>query len=123
MNNLALSTNNIYKTHFIYLNKKDINSIDDVKKITRIDININNTIIINNSNINNINSNNIGKILLSDGNNKCDLCQEYIKIKSKYKILKCNHMFHIKCINNKLHNDIYKKCTKCNIENITDLYK
>ena len=49
----------------------------------------------------------------------CDLCCKIIK--KKCKTLNCNHNFHIKCINNLLKNDIYKKCAICKTENITNI--
>ena len=108
------------KTHFIYLKKKDINNLDDVRRKINIDIDLNNTIIVNNSIIKSFKSNNIGNLIKSE-DYICDICNK--KIYNQCKILKCNHKFHIKCINKFLYCDIYKKCYKCKIEHITDLLK
>lgn len=118
-NNLSLSKNKQYKTHFIYLNKNEINNLDDIKRLTNLDIDINNTIIINNNSIKNIDIKNIGDIIPSNGEFNCDIC--YKSIINKCKKLNCDHKFHIKCINNILYKDYYKKCPICITENISNL--
>lgn len=129
-NNLTYNkTVNKNKTYFIHIKKSDIsniNDLDSIKKLIKlnnmnsdIDIDINNLKIINKSDLINISYKNVGKYLKSNKVCICNECNTIIKATTTFKELNCKHRFHTSCINEKLKNDVYKKCISCNTENIT----
>jgi hypothetical protein len=123
-NNLTHNkTINKNKTYFFHIKKSDISNINDLdsikKLINKSDIDISNLKIINKSDLINISYKNIGKYLKSNKDSVCQDCKTTIKATTIFKELNCKHRFHTLCIDNKLHNDVYKKCTSCNTENIS----
>jgi hypothetical protein len=117
------------KTYFFHVKKSDVSNINDLNSIqnliklnnmnTDINIDINNLKIINKSDLMNISYKKIGKYLRSNKNYICDCCKKTINASTIFKQLKCKHNFHTSCIDTKLKNDIYKRCTSCNTENIS----
>lgn len=129
-NNLTYDkTINKNKTYFYHIKKSDISNINDLDSIknliklnnmnTDIDIDINNLKIINRSDLMNISYKNVGKYLKSNKDCICEDCKITIKATITFKELNCKHRFHISCIDEKLKNDVYKKCSSCNIENVS----
>lgn len=124
MNLNLITTNNEYnnKTYFIHIKKNDINNFEDILDLKHL---IDPTIldnsyelkIMNKSDLENIKK--IGKNLKSNKNNLCSKCNEVIIKKTVFKELDCKHRFHLKCIEEHLENDMYKKCIICNVEHIT----
>jgi hypothetical protein len=117
-------------TYFIHI-KRDNNtnnhSKDELKRIiieNIKDLNNENILdsdikILDDNNSNKININLIGNIVINKNNIMCNLCNKKIKNNTKAKILDCDDVYHIKCINNYLNNSLYKDCPVCNIEYIT----
>lgn len=129
-NNLSYDkTINKNKTYFYHIKKSDVTNINDLDSIqnliklnnmnTDIDIDINNLKIINKSDLLNISYKNIGKYLKSNKNCICETCKTTINASTIFKQLNCKHRFHTSCIDNKLKDDVYKRCTSCNTENIS----
>ena len=117
---------NINRTFFIHIKKNDISYINDLNTIKNLlenqiddNVNINDFKFINIQNLIKTSYKNIGRYFKSNKQSICDDCSKYIKLGTIFKQLLCNHRFHVKCIDNKLKNDIYKKCSKCNTEQIS----
>jgi hypothetical protein len=62
---------------------------------------------------------NIGKYIKSSNNKICDCCNKDILLNNIYKKLECSHRFHVKCIDSKLKNDLFKKCIVCDLEHVS----
>lgn len=130
INNINLSqieNQNKYKTYFIHIKKSQINDLEDINLIKNLldekfneNIDVNELKFVNNSDLMNISNKDIGKYLKSNKLSTCAECCLDIKQHCTFKELSCKHRFHIKCIDSKLKKDIYKKCTKCLSENITN---
>ena len=123
IHNIILMNN----TYFIHL-KKDLltsndTSYENLLNLIKNNIDNEEEIMIDNIKIldkdKNIDIDLIGKTLKNTEIINCSLCNKRIKMNSKYKILDCNDIFHIKCINNYLLKSEYKTCPCCNIENIS----
>ena len=117
---------NINRTFFIHMKKNDISYINDlyvIKNLLEIQIvdnvNINDFKFINIRNLIDTSYKNIGKYFKSNKQSICSDCKKYIKPGTVFKQLLCDHRFHVKCIDNKLKKDMYKKCPNCNIEYIS----
>ncbi len=116
------------KTYFFHVKKSDISNVNDIEAIKKlikinnneIDIDINNLKIINKSDLFNISPKNIGKYLKSNKDSICESCKTVIKATNIFKELGCKHRFHTSCIDDKLKNDVYKKCISCKTENVSN---
>lgn len=130
--NLSLEKEqNKFKTYFIHIKKSEINDFDDINMIktllddklllTNDSIQLSDFKFVNKIDLENKSYKNVGKYLKSNKSSCCVECNKVIDQQCVFKQLSCGHRFHVKCIDPKLKNDIYKKCTKCCAENITSL--
>lgn len=122
---------NTFKTYFIHVKKSSVNDFDDLNTIKNLLddklqlsdelIQFNDLKFINKIDLENKSYKTIGKYLKSNKESCCSECNKSIEKQSIFKELNCGHRFHVKCIDPKLKNDMYKKCVKCCSENITCL--
>lgn len=126
--NLVLNKDNTQKnTFFVHVKKSDFNNFDDLIYIkSLLDEQLNDNIdltdikLMSKSELNDKSYKHVGKYMKSDKCFDCSDCHKNIESNTIYKKLNCGHRFHLDCINDKLKNDIYKRCSICHTENVSN---
>ena len=126
--NLVLNKDNTQKnTFFVHFKKSDFNDFDDLIYIKNLldeqlgdNIDITDIKLMSKTELDNKSHKYIGKYMRSAKCFNCSECHKIIESNNTYKKLCCGHRFHLDCIDNKLKNDIYKRCSVCQTENISN---
>jgi hypothetical protein len=127
-NKTLITTNNVKNnTYFIHVKKNKLNDANDLTVIKNLleeklneDIFLDDLNIINKSDLAKISYKNIGKYLKSNKKCECNSCNDYIINGTIFKQLDCMHRFHTHCIDPLLKKDLYKKCSVCNTEHVSN---
>jgi hypothetical protein len=126
--NLVLNKDNTQKnTFFIHVKKSDFNNFDDLVYIKSLlddeynsSIDMSDITIMSKSELQNKKPKDVGKYMKSSKCLNCLECKNLIQPNVIYKKLDCGHRFHLECIENKLKSDLYKRCSVCNTEHVSN---